>query len=86
MSCADFIFMGARIFLNYLSNSFWVCLRSSAQLEIQACQKLAEKNIYPWGRLDYIRNSKTIKSVSVSVTFWKLIRKQFKSVSVISGV
>ena len=25
-------------------------------------------------------------SVSVSVIFWKLIRKQFKSVSVISGV
>ena len=41
---------------------------------------------YPWGRLDYIRNLKTIKSVSVSVTFWKLIRKQFKSVSVTSGV
>ena len=36
----------------------------------------------PWGRLDYICNSKTSKSVSV---IWgKLIRKQFKSVSVIS--
>ena len=40
----------------------------------------------PWGRLDYICNSKTNKSVSVSVIFWKLIWKQFKSVSVISGV
>ena len=29
--------------------------------------------LYPWGRLDYIRNSKTNKSVSVSVIFWKLI-------------
>ena len=28
---------------------------------------------YPWGRLDYICNSKTNKSVSVSVVFWKLI-------------
>ena len=28
----------------------------------------------PLRPLDYIRNSKTIKSVSVSVMFWKLIR------------
>ena len=41
---------------------------------------------YPWGRLDYICNSKTNKSVSVSVILGKLIRKQLKSVSVISGV
>ena len=33
-----------------------------------------------------IRNSKTMKSVSVGVILWKLIQKQFKSVSVISGV
>ena len=41
---------------------------------------------YPWGRLDYICNSKTNKSVSVSVISEKLIWKQFKSVSVISRV
>ena len=29
--------------------------------------------LYPWGRLDYICNSKTNKSVTVSVIFWKLI-------------
>ena len=49
-------------------------------------QRSLKAKIYPWGRLDYIRNSKTIKGVSVSVMFWKLIWKQFKSVSVISGV
>ena len=42
------------------------------------------KTSYPWGHLDYICNFKTNKSVSVSVIFWKLIWKQFKSVSVIS--
>ena len=44
--------------------------------------------VYPWGRLDYIRNSKTIEFLiqSVSVMFWKLVQKQFKSVSVIAGV
>ena len=40
----------------------------------------------PWGRLDYIRNLKTIKSVSVSVLSWKFTRKQLKIVSVISEV
>ena len=42
--------------------------------------------LYPSGCLDYICNSKTNKSVSVSLILGKLIWKQFKSVSVISGV
>ena len=45
---------------------------------------------YPWGRLNYICNSKTSKSVSVSVISGKLfffnLENPFKSVSVISGV
>ena len=41
---------------------------------------------YPWGRLDYICNSKTNTSASVSIKFWRLIWKRFKSVSVISAV
>ena len=40
--------------------------------------------LIPWARPDYIRYSKTIESVSVIL--WKLIQKQFESVSVISGV
>ena len=44
----------------------------------------SEPKKYPWGRLDYICNSKTNKSVSVILG--KLICKQFESVSVISGV
>ena len=48
--------------------------------------RVLPSNEDPWGRLDCICNSKTIKRVRVSVTFWKFIRKQFKSVSVISRV
>ena len=41
--------------------------------------------MYPWVRPDYIRNLKTLKSMSVSMILWKLVQKQFKSVSVIFG-
>ena len=50
------------------------------------CEKAEFVPKYPWGRLDYMCNSKTNKSVSVSVICWKLIWKQFKRVSVMSGV
>ena len=40
---------------------------------LRSPRELFQVNSYPWGRLDYICNSKTNKSVSVSVFFWKLI-------------
>ena len=45
-------------------------LKTDGKMKFEGKEELGP---YPWGRLDYIRNSKTNKSVSVSVIFWKLI-------------